>query len=119
MNPYLILVVVLGWGASVGGAFFYGQGVGSDGEIAKQASIDNAIQETRKAAQEGAANAIAKIKITNTTVRGKTETIVRENTVYRDCRHDPVGLSLINEALTGRVEPVGDSKLPGTDAHRK
>jgi len=119
VNPWLILVVVLGWGASVGGAFFYGQDVGRDGEIAKQAAVDKAIEETRRAAQEGAANAIAKIKITNTTIRGKTETIVRENTVYRDCRHDPVGVLLINEALTGRAEPAGGGELPGADAARK
>src|SRR5690606_16554302 len=119
MNPYLILVIVLGWGVSVGGAFFFGAGVGRDGEIAKQAAIEDIRRETRQAAQEGAANAISKIKITNTTIRGRTETIVREKPVYADCRHDPAGLLNINEALTGKAIPAGGGKLPGIDAAGK
>ena len=118
MNPYLILTVVLAWGVSTGGAYFYGTGVGRDGEIAKQLAVKTAIEQTRKAAQEGAADAIARIKITNTTIRGKTETIVRENVVYRDCVHDANGFQLLNDALRpGRgTESARDSKLPGVNA---
>lgn len=119
MNPYLILAIVLGWGTSVGGAFFYGTGVGRDGEIAKQADINQVREETFKAAQEGAAHAISKIKITNTTIRGKTETIVRENVRYIECVHTPDGFELLNNALTGRAQPAGNSKLPGIDAAGK
>lgn len=110
MNPYVVVGLVIAWGATTGGAFLYGTGVGRDGEIAKQAAVVAAIEETRKAALEGAANAIAKIKVTNTTIRGKTETIVRENVVYRDCVHDPNGVQLLNDALrpAGRSEPARD-----------
>lgn len=116
MNPYVILGAVVLWGVSVAGSFFYGQGIGKDGEIAKQAAIDKAIIETRKAAQEGAANAIAQIKVTNTTIRGRTDTIIRNDPVYVQCEHGPDGVRNINEALTGKPGATGDSKLPGTDA---
>ena len=120
MNPYLILAVVMGWGASVGGAFFYGQGVGKDSEIAGQAKITKVIEDTRAAAQLGAADEIAKIKVVNTTVRGKTETIVRENVRYVDCRHDPDGVRAINSALAGAIaEPAGGGKLPAADATQR
>lgn len=117
MNPYLLLTLVIGWGASVGGAFFYGHGVGKDSEIAGQTQINKAIADTRAVAQLGAADEIAKIKVVNTTVRGKTETIVRENVVYRDCRHGPDGVRSINAALAGAIaEPAGSGKLPAADA---
>lgn len=115
MNPTLILVVVVLWGASVTGSFFCGQGIGKDGEIARQASIDKAIIETRTAALEGAADAIAKIKVTNTTIRGRTDTIIRNDPVYVECKHSADGLRNINEALTGRPGPPGDGNLPGAD----
>lgn len=113
MNPYGILAVVVLWGASVAGSFFYGQGIGKDGEIAAQAKIDKAVTDTREAARLGAADEIAKIKVRNTTVQGKTETIIRDNPVYRDCRHDDTGVRLINEALTGRSGPASGGELSG------
>lgn len=116
MNPYTILGVALLWGASVGGSFFYGQGIGKDGEIAKQASINQAIIDTRVAAQEGAANAIAKIKVTNTTIQGRTDTIIRNDPVYVECKHSADGVRNINDALTGRPGAASDGKLPRTDA---
>lgn len=115
MNPYLLLAAVVFWAASTGGAFIYGQGVGRDGEIAKHVAIDQAVLATRQAAQQGAADAIAKIKVTNTTIQGKTQTIIRENTVYRDCANTDDGVRNINEALSGAGEPARDRKLP--DAH--
>lgn len=115
LKPYAILTAVIFWGASVAGAFFYGQGVGKDAQIAEQASIKDAIAETRKAALEGAAYAIAKIKVHNTTIQGKVETIVRDNPVYRECAHGPDGLRNVNEALGGRPGRPGDSIVPGTD----
>lgn len=116
MNPYVLLALVIGWGASVAGAGWYGIGVGEDKIIAKQASEDKIRQETREAAQQGAADAIAKLKPVNTTIRAKTETIVRENPVYRDCVNTSDGLRSINSALTGRLtEPIGSEQLPKTD----
>jgi len=116
MNPYAILAVVVLWGASVGGAFFYGSGVGKDGEIANQAENKQLILDTRKQAQLGAADGIAQLKVIHKTVQGKVETIIREDVRYRDCLHDDLGVLLINEALTGkRSQPASSGKLPRTD----
>lgn len=113
MNPYVLLALVVGWGASVVGSGWYGMGLGEDRVIAQQAKVNKAIDETRAAAQQGAADAIAQIKIVNTTVKGRVETVVRENTVYRDCKHDARSLRDINAALTGdAAEPAGSGKLP-------
>jgi hypothetical protein len=116
MNPWSILGTVLLWGATVAGAFWYGTRVGRDGEIAKQAEIKQAIEDTSAKAREGAADAIAKIVVRNTTVQGRVETIVRDNPVYRDCVHGPDQLRNINEALTGRAGSAGDRRVPGADA---
>lgn len=112
MTPQALLIVVIVWLATVIGAFFYGSGTGEDRAVAKQAAIESAIAETRRAAMEGAADAIAKIKVRNTTVQGKVETIIRDNPVYRGCGHDADTLRLLNEALTGRPGPTGDRGVP-------
>lgn len=120
VNLYVILGLVIAWGASLGGAFFYGENVGKDSEIAGQAKINKAVTDTRAAAQLGAADAIAQIKVTNTTVRGKTETIVRENVVYRDCRHAPDSVRAINSALAGTAaEPAGGGVVPAPDTPQR
>lgn len=95
------LIAVLVWVASVVGSYFYGLHNGQAIEQAKQAAVKSAMEETREAAKQGAADAIAKIVVRNTTVQGRVETIVRDNPVYRDCKHDDASLQLINQALTG------------------
>lgn len=117
MNPYVILGVVVAWGASVGGAFFYGQGVGGDQVTAKQAAVDQAIQATREAAQQGAADAIAKITVKNVTINRKLETEVREKPVFRDCRSGPDSVRLYNSAIPGHAEPAGSGVVPTANAN--
>ena len=109
MNPYLLLGVVLAWGASTGGAFLYGQNVGREHEQASQSKVIKAIEETRAAAQSGAADAIAALKPVNKTIVQKTQHEITESVVYRDCKLPPAGLRLANEAITGQpAEPARD-----------
>lgn len=86
----------------VGGAFGYGVKVGADGELATQARVEEVRKAAEESAQLGAAAAIAKIKVTNTTIRGEVQREIQTNTVYRDCRLPADGVRLINEALTGQ-----------------
>lgn len=116
MNPYVLLTAGVLWVATAGGAYWYGTGVGRDGEVAKQAAVDKAMIDTRKIAMEGAADAISKIVVRNTTVQGRVETVVRDNPVYRDCVHPADVMRNINEAITGRAGPAGDGGVPGADA---
>lgn len=118
-NLYILLALVIGWGASVVGAGWWGIGIGEDRTIATQAKVNKAIDETRAAAQEGAANAIAQIKITNTTIRGRVETVVREVPTYRDCKHDAGVLRNVNSALANKQsQPADPGKLPTVVAPR-
>lgn len=116
MNPYILLAGAGLWFASACGAYFYGVKNGVNSEVASQAKIKEVRDETRRLALEGAADAIAKVKVINTTVQGKVETVVRENVVYRDCTHDGRMLNHINEALTGRPGPASDSVVPRVNA---
>lgn len=116
MNPYAILGLVLAWGATTGGAFLYGQNVGRDHEQAGQAKISKAIEDTREAAQAGAADAIAKLKPVNKTIVQKTQREITENVVYRDCRVPADGVRLANEAITGKpAEPASGVVVPGAN----
>lgn len=113
MNPYIIIAVCIAWGASVGGAFVYGTDVGKDSEIAGQAKINKAITETREAAQQGAANAIAQLKPINRTIVQKTEREVRENFRYSECVNTDGQLRNINAAIAGRApDAAGGGSVP-------
>lgn len=118
MNPYVIIAGLVLWGASAGGAFFYGVTVGTDKEVARQAKLDDVIQDIKTAAQEGAAVEIAKIKPQNVTIRQELEREIRTNTVYADCRVPGVGLRFINQALTGQqqAQPPGGGIVPRATA---
>ena len=120
MNPYVLLALLIGWGASVAGAGWYGMGLGEDRIIAKQASDDKIRQETREAAQQGAADAIAKNKPINNTIVQKVQREITENVRYVDCKLTPGGLQLANQAITGRpAESAGSGGLPGPDAPKR
>ncbi len=112
MNPWLLLAVVLAWGASVGGAFFYGEGVGEARVKAGQKDRDDLVREIRDAGQKGAAEAIAKLKPRNVTIRQEIAREIETHHVYSDCRIPPHGVRLANEAITGRAEPAGGGELP-------
>ena len=104
------LCVAAIWAASLALVGFKSYGLGVDHSKAKQADIEAARQQARDDAMKGAADAIAQVKITNTTIRAETETRVREVPVYRDCRNDARVLDNINSALRG--EPAGGGIVP-------
>lgn len=113
MNPYVALGVAAVWAASIGGAYQHGRSTGEDKCNAAEAARETATRETREAAQQGAADAIAKLKPRNVTIRQETEREIRTNTVYADCKLPAAGVRLANEAITGvRPEPAGDGELP-------
>lgn len=117
MNPWVLLGVGAVWVASVGGAYQHGRTTGEDKCNAAEAARAQAVQETREAAQQGAADAIAKLKPRNVTIRQETEREIRTNTVYADCKLPAAGLRLANEAITGRrPEPAGAGELSGAGA---
>lgn len=113
MNPWLLVAAGL---VSVA-AFFYGQHVGEQGAEAQKARDERIGQLAYDAGQRGAADAIAKLKPRNVTIRQELAREIQTNTVYRDCRVPADGVRLANEALTGRAEPAGDGELPAADAN--
>jgi hypothetical protein len=120
MNPYLILGAVLFWVASVGGAGWFGMGVGEDRIIAKQASDDQIRQQTREDAQQGAAAAIAANRPINNTIVQKVQHEIRTDRIYTECRVPATGMQLANQAITGRpAEPAGGEQLPAADTPKR
>jgi len=120
MNPYILLALAVAWAASIAGTGWTAFGMGRDAEIAGQSKIKQAIEDTREKAQQGAADAIAKNRPINQTIVQKQETIVRENTVYRDCRHATDSVRNINRALTGaEADPAGGGELPKADTAKR
>lgn len=76
----------------------------------KYAAEREVAAETFTEAMEQAAKELARIEVKNVTIKQELQTKVIERTVYRDCKHEPDSMLLINKALLNR--PIGDSKLP-------
>lgn len=106
-----LILAVLG---SYVGTYFYGEHNGSIKEHARQMDEAKLVQDVQEAANLSAAKAIANIEVKNTTIKQEVQREILEKPVYRECRHDAIGLSLINAALTG-TEPVGNSELSKTN----
>lgn len=111
MNPYLIIAALVAVLAAGAGGFR----LGSDHEVAAQAREQNHIAEAVDAANAAAAEAIANIKVVNKTIQNEVQREVQNNIVYRDCKHSPDGLRLLNQAITG-TKPADSGKLPEADA---
>lgn len=95
------------------GGYWSGRTDGRKLEAAKCGAVDAAVQQARDAMAAAATSKIAEIEVKNVTIRQRAETITREVPVYRDCRHEPDGLRLINSALTG--SDAGASVVPAAD----
>lgn len=101
MNPWLLLAVVVGWGASVAGAGWFMYERGQDNCEAVKARENRVAAVATDAAASAAGAAIAKLRPKITTIRQEAEREIRTNTVYAECRHSPGQLERINEAITG------------------
>ena len=99
MNPTLILAVLFGWLASIGGAGWYAYGLGYDRHVAQVAAQREAEDKARAEALEAAAREVAKIEVKNVTIQGKVIERIRTETVYSECRHSPDTWKLIQEAF--------------------
>ncbi|MBO9647344.1 MAG: hypothetical protein J7605_02455 [Variovorax sp.] len=117
MNPYVLLAFALAWGTSLAGTGWYAMSLGEDKAIAKQVSDDQIRQQTRDAAMQGTAAAIAALKPVNQTIVQRVQREVQTNTVYADCRVPASGMQLANQAITGRpAEPANSGGMSSPDA---
>ena len=96
------------------GAFFYGQRTERNAIEAADARDARVAKVAYDASQKAAAEAIAGIEITHTTIQGRLEREIRIETQYRDCRHSPDAFRLLNDALDNRApsDSIGTSELP-------
>lgn len=114
VSPWMILIAV----ALLGGvsAYSYHKGaVNKENEIvAAQAKDDALVQKVSDAAQEGAARAIANIRIKNVTTLQTLEKEIVKVPDYSNCMHSDAGLRAINDALTNVAsQPSSIGGVPG------
>lgn len=110
MDLTFIMGAIIAFGIALGGAYVKGRVDGRElGEVAK-AREERVAQIAWEASQRSAAEAIAKLTITHTTIKQRVEREVYEKPIYRECTHSPDGMRWVNAALEGTVT-VGASKL--------
>ncbi len=111
-NPWILLGVLVAILTAGGSGYMKGRLDAKNAAAsarAKEMALEQKIQTT-------IAEEVSKIKVTNTVIRGKIETVTREVPVYRECVHDPVVLRMLNDVLTGKVSvPGGDHVVPAAD----
>lgn len=96
---FLKVVLAIAAVAALGWALKGAYNAGANAEKALQADRKAMILETRTAAAEGAASAIAKIKPEYRTVIQRTRTVMAAAPAYRDCQHDQRVFDDINSKL--------------------
>lgn len=112
MNPYLIVAAL----AAVIGAGYGGFRLGVDHEVAARTREDQHVAKAVEAANGVAALAISKIRVRHAQITNEVQREIIEKVVYRECRHSPDGLRLVNDALAGSwTVPVGSGELPAAD----
>lgn len=90
--------------------------LGVDHEVAARTREDQHVAKAVEAANDAAALAISKIRVRHSQITNEVQREIIEKTVYRDCRHSPDGLRLVNQALSGGgAIPAGGGKLPAAD----
>jgi hypothetical protein len=111
-------IAATGAAVLITGAFVIGVDYGTKRANAAHDREEQVAQTARDAAIEGAAQEIAKIKLTHTTIRQQaTKEIIREK-VYVECMHTPAVRSLLDDALANRAkaEPAAGGLVPGKAA---
>ena len=117
VRPYLYFAIAAALAVMIGAAYLKGREDGRDSEQAQVAREASLVAVTRAVALRSAAEAIAQIQVTHSTIRQAVEREIVEKPVYRDgCVHSDRVMQLINAAIAGGVAPA-DSQLPGADAH--
>jgi hypothetical protein len=116
-QPYAYFAIAAILATALGASYLKGREDGRDSEQAQLAREASLVAVTRAVALRSAAEAIAQIQVTHSTIRQAVEREIVEKPVYRDeCKHSDRVMQLINAALAGGVAPA-DSQLPGADAH--
>ncbi|MCE5292921.1 MAG: hypothetical protein LLG14_27310 [Nocardiaceae bacterium] len=112
INPWVILAIILALGGATTAGYLRGrhdENVEMLADAQKQRTMQDVIE-------AGIAKGVSQIKVQNTTIKQNLETITRENTVYRDCKLDPVARGLLDAALEGRAASAVDHGIvPATD----
>lgn len=99
--------------------FGVGWRAGADRERAAHKAREELIRDAAAAFDAKAAERIAAIKVTRTTINGQVREVVRENPVYRDCVLDEPLQRLLEAAREGRATPgpaAAGGLLPGPGA---
>ena len=109
------------WVASLGATAAWFYEAGADSELATQAKVDRARQETRALAAEAAASAIAGIEVKTVTIRQQLQREVQTREIYRDCVAGPDARRLLNSS-PGIAQPgpgaAGGGELPAAGPAR-
>lgn len=125
MNPILIIAALVSVGALTGLAGWGGYTAGVDHEKASQLDKQQLVAEAVDAANQVAAEAIAKLKPKHQTIRQTLEREVRENVVYKECKSSQSAVDAFNSGIDGvqqrdgkaaSTNPAGGLKLPGANA---
>ncbi len=117
------LSLALAGGLAVAGAGLYleGKKSGRNEQIAKQAAIEEVIDEAVQKAGIVTAQAISKIEVKHVTLRQQLEREVLTREVFRDCRSGDVAVRLLNDSPGIDAEPAkpaGGGVVPAASAPR-
>lgn len=118
LNPWVILGVVLALGATGTAGYVKGSNDAENEFLAETAREQQIARIAYDNALAATASEIAKIEVTNKTIRQDLEREIRYEPIYIDCRHTPGVKRLLDAILLGEApaESFDPSVLPATDS---
>ena len=116
VRPYLYFAIAAALVTALGASYLKGREDGRDSAQAQASRESELVATTRAIALRTAADAIAQIQVTHSTIRQAVEREIVEKPVYRDeCKHSDRVMQLINAAIAGTNVAAADSQLPAVD----
>lgn len=117
INPWILLALVLAWGATVAAAAYKGREAGVASVMAQQALEERVAAVAAAEAASAAAVAVSRLKVQHVATRQILEREVVEKPVFRDCHSGPDSVRAFNAAIPGYAasQPAGSGKLPAPD----
>ena len=119
MSPWSLLGVIALWAGTIAGTAAWFYEAGQDSEIADQAEIEKARDDTRAIAAAAVASGIANMEVKHVTIRQQLQTEVRTREVFRDCRSGPDAVRMLNDSpaiAKPAARAASGGELPATGA---
>ncbi len=112
INLYTIGAAILALTLLTSGSYLWGRTDGINIEQGRQTEMIQKARTARETRRMSKAEGIARLRTENARLRREANREYQTADVYSDCKHTPVGMRYIRDALRGKPGPGSGAGLP-------